>query len=506
MTSTGRPTPATVGTGATDTPTPPPLPPGTVLQPDPGLQLRDGGRILFGGAPLRLLRLTQPGATVVRRWFAGEPPPSTPAATALARRLIDAAMVHPSCPAPTGPSPVREVSVVIPVKDDAAGLDLTLASLGRSGPVEGRSLPVVVVDDGSRTPVVGPGATSPPIRVVRRPRAGGPGVARQRGLAETDTPIVAFVDAGVTMPPEALGRLARWFADPTVVAVAPRVACRPGSDPISRYEQDHSPLDLGPEPAVVGPGRALTYVPSACLLIRRRSLDRVGGFDPDLRYGEDVDLVWRLAEQGTVRYDPEVVVHHPARPSVWALARQRFGYGTSAGPLARRHGRQVAPVQLSPWSALVLLLAVVGRPGLAAGAAGATAVALARKLRGRLPDPATDAAVLTARGHWWAARSVADAGVRAWWPIPVLAAALGWGRPLRLVWALALGRRLWRSRGGPRERLGRVGLATVDDVAYGAGVWVGAGRSRAAWALLPHLWSWPGDDGEPSADGAATGR
>ena len=43
----------------------------------------------------------------------------------------------------------------------------------------------------------------------------------------------------------------------------------------------------------------VSYVPTAALLVRRAALDSVtpgGGavFDPALRYGEDVDLVWRL--------------------------------------------------------------------------------------------------------------------------------------------------------------------------------------------------------------------
>ena len=36
-----------------------------------------------------------------------------------------------------------------------------------------------------------------------------------------------------------------------------------------------------------------------------------------------------------------------------------------------------------------------------------------------------------------------------------------------------------------------VGLRLADDVAYSAGVWVGALRARTAEPLLPDLTSWP---------------
>jgi len=53
-----------------------------------------------------------------------------------------------------------------------------------------------------------------------------------------------------------------------------------------------------------------------------------------LRYGEDVDLVWRLHDAGwQVRYDPRTCVEHaePERWLPWLL--RRHAYGTSAAPL-----------------------------------------------------------------------------------------------------------------------------------------------------------------------------
>ncbi len=90
------------------------------------------------------------------------------------------------------------------------------------------------------------------------------------------------------------------------------------------------------------PGTAVSYVPTAALAVRTQALLQADGFDEALRFGEDVDLVWRLAKRGgRIRYEPSVSVTHPTRKSAAAWLRQRFQYGRSASALASRHGRDV---------------------------------------------------------------------------------------------------------------------------------------------------------------------
>ena len=480
-----------------------PFPPGTTLSADPSLQVRDRGRLLLGGAPMRIIRVSESGATVVRSWLEGRPVADAPGAVGLARRLTAAGMLHPHPPGPTDAPPPgwsEVVTVVIPVRDDPDGLDLTLDRLGRSRePATGP--PVTVVDDGSVVPV----ADRSGIRLLRRAVAGGPGVARQDALDDgVPTPLVAFVDAGVAVTADQLRRLARWFDDPAVVAVAPRVATSDHDHPLTAYERDHSPLDLGGAPSPVGPGRMVSYLPTACLLARTGAVVAAGGFDPALRYGEDVDLVWRLAGRGEIRYDPSVVVHHPARPTLRALLAQRLAYGRSAAPLAARHGSAVAPIRLSRWSLAIWLLALTGRPAGALALAGVSGSLLRRKLAPVVPDSGGEAARLVAIGHWWAGRHLADTAVRAWWPLTVAALL---ARPTRAVAARLVAwawiRRLVGSSGGVEARLRRLALEVLDDAAYGAGVWQGAWHQRSIRCLLPVLAEWPGDrplDGGPPTD------
>ncbi len=466
---------------------------------DGSVRRLDGGRVLLGGSPLRLLRLSASGANAFDALTTGTTGAASttdagPAAlvngsavSRLVRRLTDAGVLHPVAVAGEGPFTTADVTVVIPVH----GTDID-ALLTQIGPVAH----VIVVDDGSSAPLlVAPPEGSAPVTLVRRGAAGGPGLARDHGLARVTTPLVAFVDADVALPDDWLDLLLPHFGDDDVAAIAPRVLSTPGPGALARYETSRSPLDLGPVPGRVRAGTRVSYVPAACLVARTAALHEAGGFAPALRYGEDVDLVWRLDAAGwTVRYEPAVVILHEPRPTVAAWLHQRFSYGSSAAPLAARHPGALAPVRLSGWSAAAWGLAAAGAPAGGLGVAAMTTGLLARKLRG-LDHPLREAGRLAGLGHLFAGRLLAATITRTWWPFALVAAVMS--RRARRVMALAV---LvpplveWLQLQPPRlDPVRYLGLRVADDVAYGAGVWAGCARQRTIAPLVPDLTSWPNE-------------
>ena len=464
-----------------------PLPDAFGIELDPAVRRLDGGTVVAGGSPLRLLRLTDGGRRLIDRLVAGEPVPPTAGAQGLVRRLLDAGIAHPR----PGVSPftVDDVTVVVPVKDDAAALGATLDAIGRAGHV-------VVVDDGSHAALRAGVDVPDDVELVRNERSLGPGGAREVGWRRATSPLVAFVDTGCTPEPGWLEPLLAHLADPRVAAVAPRIVTRTAAGApawLIAYETARSSLDLGARPGPVRPRSWVPYVPTAVLLVRRDALESLGGFDAALRYGEDVDLVWRLGEAGwTVRYEPAVVASHPMRSTFGAWLRQRYDYGSSAAPLARRHGRALAPLVVSAWSAAAWALAALGFRKSAIALAAGTTAALTPKLRG-LQHPAREAVRLGGLGHLYAGRAVADAVTRPWWPFALGAALVS--RRARGAVALAVVVPPLVSWYQDRPELGPapwVALNLVDDVAYGAGVWVGVLRERSTAALVPDLSSWPG--------------
>jgi mycofactocin system glycosyltransferase len=376
----------------------------------------------------------------------------------------------------------------MPVRDDPDGVAASLEAIGGVGAV-------IVVDDGSQ-PAVTP-AQAPSARLIRRPVPGGPAAARNAGWKLATTEIVAFLDADCVPDSDWLEGLLTHFADPDVVAVAPRVRARAGpATPswLAAYERKRSSLDLGSRQAPVRPGSLVSYVPTAALAVRRQALAEAGGFDEMLRFGEDVDLVWRLAKRGDrIRYEPAVTVTHPARQSAPDWLRQRFQYGRSAAALEARHGLDVAPAAMNAWSAGAWGLALAGHPGPAAAVALSTTAALARRA-GSDRATARALAALGLSGHLRAGLSLAAAVRRAWLP-PALAVAVGAGRGRRgsLTRAALVAALIgpvaaeWLSEPADTGLVTWVGLRLADDLAYQAGVWSGCVSARSFRALLPRL-------------------
>ncbi len=464
----------------------PPLPADFRLRPDPGLRALQNGRVLLGGAPYRLMRLTERAVPVINGWLDGEPVGERRSAGVLARRLVQAGMMHP-LPPQNAPRP--PVTVVVPVRDRAEQLARCLSGL-RDGPE------VIVVDDASVDPrAVAELARAAGARLVRRPVNGGPAAARNTGLAHASTELVAFVDSDCVPSPGWIEALLPQFADPAVAAVAPRiVAADPGGGVLAAYEAEHSALDMGPGESIVRPGAMVPYVPSAALLVRRSAAGR--GFDETMRVGEDVDLVWRLAAEGHhIRYDPSVTVahQHRTRPRQWFA--QRIQYGTSAAPLAARHPGTLPAISMAGWSALAWGLVLARRPFAAAALTAGTTALLARKLSNRCDRPWTMAAELGGRGTLLAGEQLGRTLTRNWWPLALpLASAMPRLR-LPLAAAAVLPPILEHRRTRPSTPLVTwTAIRLADDIAYGTGVWKGCLRERTTAPLRPSLW-WSSPDG-----------
>ena len=229
-------------------------------------------------------------------------------------------------------TPQPTVSVVIPARNAEATLaDCLDALLAGDYPEERRE--VVVVDNGS-TDGTAPLAGARSVRCVLEPR---PGVshARNRGVAESESEIVAFLDADCIPEPGWLGELVRPFEDPTVGAVAGRLEHAPATTAAERQAArmlgDWQSFAVNSVPP---------YVVTANAALRREILERVGGFDPRLTRAQDVELGFRLnALPGfRIAYSSGAVARHRHHGTQLGFLRQQLGWAYGAGLVEAKHG------------------------------------------------------------------------------------------------------------------------------------------------------------------------
>ena len=458
-----------------------PLPGTFTLSENPSTEHLDGGSVLLGGSPLRLFRVSERGQRMLARWRIGGAVGESRAAQMLARRLVSSGAFVAR---PTGAGFGRgDVTVVVPVRDRRAQLDRLLSALG--------DLDCVVVDDASSDA----GATK---EVAERHGArfvgltvnGGPAGARNAGMEAAGRELVAFIDSDCVPSAGWLEALLGHFDDPMVGAVAPRVVpAQKGPDgALERYEAVRSSLDRGPHEGPVRPGSPIPYVPSAALVVRAAVATGAELFDPALRGGEDVDLVWRLVDAGwDVRYVPSSAVEHDGPATVGSFLAWRVFYGSTAGPLALRHPAAMAPLNVSAWSLAVWALALARRPLLAWAALAASVTILANRLLGLVRDPVAVAFRIAGGGTVRAARPALAGIARTWSPAPLVGLL---SRRTRRAAAFALVVPAvcdWADDRETLDPLRYTALHLADDVSYGIGVWAGCARARTVVPLLPRV-------------------
>lgn len=435
------------------------------------------GRTLYGdaGAVLRL----RPAA-VERIDADGAVRVEDATTRTLARVLLDRGMAEPRWRDAVLSRRTDDITLVIPVRDRTAAVDRLLTACA--------GVRAIVVDDGSRAP---DGLRAVCERhgtlLLRHDRSRGPAAARNTGLEQVRTALVAFVDSDVVMDVDALALLRRHFTDPKVGLAAPRIlGLVEDGDSLHRYEAACSSLDLGDQPALVRPHARVSYVPSAMMLARKDAL--AGGFDESMHVAEDVDLVWRLAADWAVRYEPGAQVRHEHRTGFVQWFGRKLLYGTGAAPLAERHGSAVAPAVLTPWTAVVTISLLAQRrwsPWVTA----ASTVALWRGLRRRFAfadDPSGSATALTQVAIRSTLEQAASLVTRHY--VPVTLALLPFSKGARrayVVSAVAAGTVNYRRKRPALDPVRFIGLRTLDDLAYGLGLWRGAIIERSPRALIP---------------------
>jgi cellulose synthase/poly-beta-1,6-N-acetylglucosamine synthase-like glycosyltransferase/peptidoglycan/xylan/chitin deacetylase (PgdA/CDA1 family)/spore germination protein YaaH len=230
----------------------------------------------------------------------------------------------------TPPTFTPTVSVVIPAYNEER---VIVASVMRVLASDYPDLQVIVADDGSkdRTSALVAEAfgNDPRVRLLTLEN-GGKAAALNRALLSADGEVVIALDADTQFEPETITRLARWFADPRIGAVAGDARVGNRVNLVTRWQAVEYITAQNLERRALAGFDAMTVVPGAVGAWRRAALDAVGGY-PEDTLAEDQDLTIAIQRAGwRVTYDPRAVAWTEAPESFRALAKQRFrwAFGT----------------------------------------------------------------------------------------------------------------------------------------------------------------------------------
>jgi GT2 family glycosyltransferase len=222
-----------------------------------------------------------------------------------------------------------QLSVIVPVRDDAAGLAVLLESL--AGQTLARDAYEVIVVANACRDESADVARAAGARVVEDPLPGR-GRARNLGAAQAAGDRLVFTDADCVARAGWLEALLGCAdAAPLVAgAVTITTAERPGD--VERFER----LWRSGQQAWVEQGWAAT----ANLMIAREAFDAIGGFDTAYRHlAEDGDLCIRAGRAGfRLAYCGEAEVLHPAERELAPMLRRAFWHGYSSAQARRRIG------------------------------------------------------------------------------------------------------------------------------------------------------------------------
>ncbi|MDR0534411.1 MAG: glycosyltransferase [Verrucomicrobiales bacterium] len=193
---------------------------------------------------------------------------------------------------------------------------------------------IVLVDDGSKDNTQEIMKDFPGVMNIKQPNMG-LSAARNNGYRAANGEIIAYTDSDC-MPDE------DWVYHITQTLLKSGFAAVGGpniSPPAADWIQATVAAAPGSPSHVLLSDTEAEHVPGCNMAYHRWALDLVDGFDVIYRKaGDDVDLCWRLMQQGhKIAFSPAAVVWHHRRFTVDAYFGQQKGYGEAEALLRYKH-------------------------------------------------------------------------------------------------------------------------------------------------------------------------
>ena len=241
-----------------------------------------------------------------------------------------------------------KISVVIPVYNRPDEIDELLSSLTRQTEM---GFEVVVVEDGSKIPcktIVENYTGILDIHYYYKPNSG-PGLSRNYGAERSSGDYIVFFDSDCVIPPTYIETAKKHIlSDKTEFYGGPDKADKAFSP--KQKAINYSMTSFFTTGGIRGGKKKLDkfFPRSFNMGLSRKVFEATGGFS-DMRFGEDIDLSYRIMNLGfNSCLIPEAYVWHKRRNNLHSFFKQVFFSGIARINLSLRHPGTLRIVHLLP--------------------------------------------------------------------------------------------------------------------------------------------------------------
>jgi glycosyltransferase involved in cell wall biosynthesis len=235
------------------------------------------------------------------------------------------------------------VSIIVITKNNSTTIEECIASL-LNQTCQSKDYEVIFVDghssDGTDVTIKKNAEQNDNISMVYE-SYGRMGYARNVGVSRSVGDIIAFTDGDAFVPKNWVETIMHFFDDEKLTVLG-------GHDFLVSGTMSNQLIDswrrLGKSEGV----KAIPCIKTVNFAIKRESLMKIGGFDPDLSHWDEAELMARLIstnEDSRILYDPNFSVSHKRSPSPSVRSRVRKVFMKSSDGVAvlmRRHMMRVA--------------------------------------------------------------------------------------------------------------------------------------------------------------------
>jgi glycosyltransferase involved in cell wall biosynthesis len=247
------------------------------------------------------------------------------------------------------------VSVVVASYNGERTLELCLNSLKS---LNYPDYEVILVDDGSTDHTQQICRKFPFVHYIRHEKNMGLSVARNTGITASTGEIVAFTDSDCRADEDWLYYIVSDLLNSEFTGIGGHNLLPPDDSWVAAAVM----VSPGGPAHVMLTDRLAEHIPGCNMAFYKWALEEIGGFDSIFRKaGDDVDVCWRLQQQGyKLGFSPAGFVWHYRRATARDYLKQQYGYGEAEALLARRHPEYFNWFGGSQWQGRIYSPAKIG--------------------------------------------------------------------------------------------------------------------------------------------------